>query len=409
MNVLTIGSDRNLFKEGSAVRQRVVEYGRLFDELHIIVFTPKVLSLHPPERLKTVVSRAGATRYTLSENVWIYPTNSFSRWFYIWDAIHIGMKLIQDSKFRIQDGSSKKNKLTTNNWLIDSQDPFECGFAASRIARRLNLPLHVQIHTDFLSPYFARGSFLNRIRILIANFVLPKASGIRVVSQRIKDSLLNATRYTLHAVPVVLPIFTDVEKLRETPITINLHKKYPQFEKIILIVSRLSPEKNISFAIDVMREILKRYPKAGLIVVGEGSELSSLKLKVKSYRLEASVAFEGWQNNLSSYYKSADIFLHTSIYDGFGLAILESVVCGLPTVSSDVGIAPELLNHKGHSFICPVNDLACFVSIVSKLIEDSLLRTFFYTKITPAAVLKFNQSKKGYLEAYRASIESSQP
>lgn len=38
-NVISIGSDRNLFKEGSAVRARQVEYGKLFTELHVVVFT----------------------------------------------------------------------------------------------------------------------------------------------------------------------------------------------------------------------------------------------------------------------------------------------------------------------------------------------------------------------------------
>ncbi len=379
MRVLSIGTDRKLFEDGSAVRARMVEYASLFEELHVVVFTRKL------QNFKT---------FKLTTNSWVYPTNSWSRWLYIFDAIRLGKLIVKGQRSMV------------NGWVISAQDPFECGLAAARIARRFKLPLHVQIHTDFLSPYFISLSLLNRLRVFIASSVLPRANAIRVVSQRIKDSLLQTKNYKLKTVPTVLPIFTELEKFKTAEPVINLQTKYPQWSFIILIAARFSPEKNIGFALAVLKEILKKYPKTGMVVVGEGSELPLLKLKTKNYNLQTSVAFEGWQNDIASYYKTANIFLQTSLYEGFGLSLLEALASGLPAVSSDVGIAAELLNHKGHSFVCAVNDLKCFVSTISQLIEDNQLRTFFALQIAPAAVLEFSQSKRAYLEAYRASIES---
>ena len=141
-----------------------------------------------------------------------------------------------------------------------------------------------------------------------------------------------------------------------------------------------------------------------MVIVGAGPLEGSLRRKVGSLRLEANTAFESWQADLVSYYKTAHLFLQTSLYEGFGLALLEAVASGCPAVSSDVGIAPELLNHKGHSFVCPVNDLQCFVGKISELVENNQLRTFFSTQIAPEAAALFKQEKGKYYASYAASL-----
>ncbi|MBI2476417.1 MAG: glycosyltransferase [Candidatus Taylorbacteria bacterium] len=379
MKVLSIGSDRKLFEEGSAVRARLVEYASLFDELHLIVFSRR--------------TQLTTDNLQLTTNCWVYPTNSWSRWFYIFDAIRIGIRIVRSQKSKV------------NGWVVSAQDPFETGLVVYRLARRFRLPLHIQIHTDFLSPYFAPLSMLNRLRVFIASRVLPRANAIRVVSERIKNSLSKVNGQMSNV--SVLPIWSDLTKFQETPPSFDLKQKYPQWSFIILAAARLSPEKNVGFALRILSELLKKYPKVGLVIVGDGPLGESLKFKVKSLKLEEHIAFEGWQDNLASYYKTANLFLQTSLYEGYGLSLLEALASGCPAVSSDVGIAPELLIHKGHSFVCPVNNLQCFVSTISRLIEDNQLRTFFSLEIAPAAVLEFSQSKKAYLEKYLASIESA--
>ncbi|MBI1755217.1 hypothetical protein HYR65_02955, partial [Candidatus Azambacteria bacterium] len=133
MNVLMISTDRNIFKEGSEARARMARYGALADELYIIVLTRR---------------RAGCAQTQIASNVRVYPTDSRSRWRYVFDAARIGKKLVAPT-------------------LVTAQDPFECGLAGWRVARHFKAPLQLQIHTDFLSPYCLRESFLNKIRVRI--------------------------------------------------------------------------------------------------------------------------------------------------------------------------------------------------------------------------------------------------
>ncbi|MDO8523146.1 MAG: glycosyltransferase, partial [bacterium] len=125
---------------------------------------------------------------------------------------------------------------------ITAQSPEHAVFAwiFSKIYR---IPWQMQIHTDILNPYFAKQSLFNWIRVRLAKFLLPRANGIRVVSERIKKSLVNYKNLLSDRI-AVLPVFVDIEKIKKTPVKIDLHKKYPD-KFIILMASRITKEKNI--------------------------------------------------------------------------------------------------------------------------------------------------------------------
>ncbi len=335
MKVLMISTDKNIFKEGSGVRERMIEYGGLVEELHIIVFAKK--------NFQFSVSNF--------QNIFIYPTNSKSRWFYVCDAIKLGKKINAD--------------------IVTAQDPFESGLAGWFIKRKLDIPLQLQIHTDFLSPYFAQDSILNRLRVFLAKFLIPRADCIRVVSERIRKSLKKEC--------FVLPIFVDVEKIKNAPVKTNLHEKYPQFDFIILMASRLTKEKNITLAIKAVKEINDK--KIGLIIVGGEPE------KKES---SANIIFEPWTNDLISYYKTADLFLLTSNYEGYGMTLMEAAAAGCKIISSDVGIAGEILEKEN---IFKVGDRKDLQEKIEKAIRG---------EIKPCLAIK-TISKQEYLENYKKS------
>ncbi|MEX0919238.1 MAG: glycosyltransferase, partial [Parcubacteria group bacterium] len=208
LKVLMIGSDRKLFEEGSAVSERIKGYGTLVGELHIVVMTKSSLGLKKKQ---------------LAPNVWLYPTNSFSRWFYVRNASKLGKNIVRERQF------------VRGQSVISTQDPFESGLAGLRVKKKWRLPLEVQMHTDPFSPYFSGP--LNFLRKIIAKRVLNSASGIRVVSESLKQKL-TAGNLHLKAPISVLPIYVDKEKIESAPVTFDLHARYP-WRFIILCVSRL--------------------------------------------------------------------------------------------------------------------------------------------------------------------------
>jgi len=347
MKILSIGSDKTVFQEDSPVRRRIIEYGALVEEMHVIVF-----SLRP----SVVRQNFG--------NVFIYPTNSRSRWFYICDAIKIGREIMA----------------TKGQWLITARDPFETGLVGYWLKRKYNLPFHLQIHTDFLNPYFKKESFLNKVRVLLAKFLIPRADHIRAVSERIKNSLVLNLKIQGSKI-TILPVFVDIEKIKQVSLKTDLHQKYPQFDFIILMGSRFTKEKNIGLAIEVMTEIVKKFPKTGLIIVGSGPEKENLKIN-------KNVIIEDWTDDLSSYYKTADLFLLTSNYEGYGMTIIEATAAGCVVVSSDVGVADEILDKEN---IFPAGDRKELENKLEKAIKKEL-------KLSQKLVAK---TKEEYLKEYK--------
>lgn len=312
-----VSTDRNIFVRSSEVRRRMIDYGKLVQELHIVVFTQRITN-HESRIMEDKISG----------NVWVYPTDSANRLFYILDAIRLGREIIRDSLFII------------HNSTITCQDPFETGFVGWRLKKKFNIPLQLQIHTDLFSPYFKKESFINRTRVKIAKFLLPRADGIRVVSKRIRDSLPQTTN---HKLPTnILPIFVDVQKIRAIPISTDLHKKYPG-KKIILMASRPTPEKNIPLAERAIEEVAKKHPEVFLFRVTDASF-----------------------KDLISYYKTADVFLLTSNFEGYGMVLVEAASVGLPIVSTDVGIASEIKGAR----VVPVGDSKAVASALIDQIKN---------------------------------------
>lgn len=369
MKVLMLSTDRNIFKEGSLSRKRMAEYGKLVRELHIIIFSLK---------------KNNFKKSKISENVFLYPTSSLSRFCYVFNAYKISKKIL-----------SENNK----DFIITSQDPFETGITGYLIKRKFKIPWQVQIHTDFLSLYFMQESLLNKIRVKLSKILIPRADNIRVVSVRIKKSIIENLKISELKISV-LPVYVDADKIEKIETTYDLRKKYPEFDFIIFMASRLSREKNISLALKSIKEIVKTYPKIGLVIAGDGKEKQKLLKIVFDLGVEKNVKFLGGIEFelLISYYKTANLYLLTSNYEGYAMSSVEAAVSGTAVVMTDVGIANDVLIDKKNALIIPVGDLEALKKAVFNLIEDENLRKTLAKNAKN--IINFWKSKEEYLREY---------
>ena len=374
MEVISIGSDRELFNDSSPVQKRILAYGLLFDGLHIVVFTKK------------------GYQKKVFGNVHIYPTNSISRWLFVFDAYRVVKKITNEQKLKPEET------------VLTSQDPFESGLAGYLAKRKFGFRLQLQIHTDFLNPYFSGESFLNKIRVRVAYFLIPKADCLRTVSKRVRDSL-NKILPGLAERTALLPIFVDCQGLRNAPVKTDLHKKYKDNDFIILMASRFTREKNISLAVSVMPDIVKRYPQALLLIVGEGPEKENLRAEISKLKMKGSVILGGWTDNLASYYKTADLFLITSDYEGYARTAVEALSCGLPVLMTGVGVAGDIVREGDNGIIVPPRDRKNLIRELLGLMANREL----YEKMK--IKLKYEPYASGisweqYLEHYKKAIIS---
>ena len=153
----------------------------------------------------------------------------------------------------------------------------------------------------------------------------------------------------------------------------------PADAPLILFVGKLVPRKGVLDLVKAFGQVQKRCrTDAGLVLVGEGVERSSVEEYVKANGL-ASVFLLGFMNQseIPAIYCASDIFVVPSEFDPNPLVVLEAMACGLPCVLSDaVGRygADEPVCPDDNGFVYPYGDVAKLAGYLERLLADASLR-----------------------------------
>lgn len=109
---------------------------------------------------------------------------------------------------------------------------------------------------------------------------------------------------------------------------------YGEDEQLLLCTGELLPNKNQATAIKAMKALSERFPKAKLLLAGNGPELPNLEEQVKNLKLENQVVFLGYRTDLERFASIADIILSCSFREGMALNIIEGMLLEKPVVAS---------------------------------------------------------------------------
>lgn len=343
MKILMISSDPKVL-EDSDIARRMEEYRQLVDELHVVV----------------IAGRCNVAAF--------------------FRAYHEGGRVLRG--------------WGADDILITVQDPAERWLVGWLLSRRFGVPFQIQIHTDMRSMYWLRESLKNRLRLFIARSLLPKATCIRVVSERVQRGLIEWLP-ALAKKMTILPIYVDVGRFR---VLHRVEEEYGAFQ--FLMVSRLTREKNIPLALDAFANIHAEFPKTKLVIVGDGP----LKQKLETYALRKNLSrstavFTGWKEDWWKHFQHASCYLLTSNYEGYSRSVIEALALGVPVIMTDVGVAGEVVKHEESGLIVPVGDKAKLVFAMQRFLTDSHLRRFLHDNSRNA--VRAYPSKEEYLKAYK--------
>lgn len=366
--IVVIGRDSALFDERSVVRARVREYAARFEEYHIVCMT-----------------RRGFMPMA-DGPLFLWPTNSLHLFIAPFDAVSVAVRLIHERGVG----------------LIDAQDPAEAGLAAWRAAERTGLPFRVQIHTDIMSQWYRRTSWKERIRWLVARMIIPRASCIRAVSERIKRSLVTAGLAREERI-AILPIWTDVDRFQKAALATP---RAPSDVFRMITVGRLvDKEKNFSLLIRAMAELVKSVPQARLTIVGEGPDRGKYEALIKTIKLEKHVFLFGkGGDDLPEMLARHDLFVLPSWFEGWGRAVVEAMAAGLPIVMTDVGLAGELVRDGIEGRVVPVGDKKALFEALFELLQNFSLRERLGIAARAAAAGLKPETPEEYYKLYQEHI-----
>lgn len=139
---------------------------------------------------------------------------------------------------------------------------------------------------------------------------------------------------------------------------------------IVGIVARLVPEKGYEYAINAFYQVLKVFPSALLVIIGEGPLRESLKEMCVRLGIENNVVFMGYRQDVENLVADFDVFVLPSVSEGLGLALLEAMALGKPAVATEIGGIPEVIKHGVNGILVPAGNDKYLAEGIIKVLSD---------------------------------------
>jgi glycosyltransferase involved in cell wall biosynthesis len=140
-------------------------------------------------------------------------------------------------------------------------------------------------------------------------------------------------------------------------------------EVVVLNIGRLHVQKGHTFLIEGAKKVLERESDVKFWIAGEGGERKKLSEEIERRGLQGKVSLLGYREDVSKLLAAADIFILTSLWEGFPYTILEAMSAGLPVVSTDVGGVAEAVEHQQTGLLVPPKEPRLLADALLYLIE----------------------------------------
>ena len=179
--------------------------------------------------------------------------------------------------------------------------------------------------------------------------------------------------------------------------------KYGLPEHFILYVGTIEPRKNLTVLLEGYLALKNQALGHRLVLAGKRGWLcESFFKKLRELGLEGEVIFPGFvpDEDLPGLYSAADLFVFPSLYEGFGLPVLEAMACGTPVVCSDTSSLPEVAGEA--ALLASPTDVRALIVAMRRALTDESLRTEMRAKgLAQASQFTWERTAKETLAIYR--------
>ena len=137
---------------------------------------------------------------------------------------------------------------------------------------------------------------------------------------------------------------------------------------VLACVARLEAQKGVDVALHALHRCRPVQPEPTLVVLGEGPERP--RLEGLARELGVRLLLPGRVPDVGAVLRRADLLVHPARWEGFGLAVLEAMLCSLPVVTTNVSSLPELVVDGETGFLVPPDDAEALAHAVDRVLED---------------------------------------
>ncbi len=341
MHVLMISLDASMLGDphGNTV-QRHRAYARRLGQVTVVTYNPSS-------------DRKSVHHY--GDNLTVCPTNTRPV-LYPWVAYRVAARVMRQTPVDV----------------VTTQGPFASGLVGLLLKWRFGVPLDVQSHSHFFeNPYWiAERPLQNRLLYALAKFILPRADTHRVLSEREKAIYVRrgvpADRIAVLTTPAHVDMFAadrpqaELDALRES---LDIAPGAP----VLLWVGFPALFKHVELLLAAYERVRAARPAARLVMVGDLRTRLDFARRAEA----AGVILPGRvdHDDLPAYYQLADLYVHSSRYEGVPKVLIEALAAGTPVVATDHMGADEVVR-RGETGLLTDHTPEALAAAVVELVDD---------------------------------------
>ncbi|MBC7605474.1 MAG: glycosyltransferase family 4 protein [Burkholderiales bacterium] len=249
---------------------------------------------------------------------------------------------------------------------------------------------------DMIHEIFPQYFTHDLVTVKNKKLLLEKATMIIAISESTKQDII-----TIY--PFIDPNIIEVVYLSHS-IKTGYISNISLPEDYILFVGNRSIYKNFNFFLKAMAPILKSNSKLFIVCAGGNKFNTEELLLIRELKLTSQLIQQNFEDHdLASYYSRAQCFVFASEYEGFGIPVLESMVCGCPVVLAHHSSFPEVAGEAGVYF--ELNNAEDLQNKVSSLLENITLRNQYIQKgLHQAKKFSWEKTAAQCLKVYQKAI-----
>jgi N-acetyl-alpha-D-glucosaminyl L-malate synthase BshA len=225
------------------------------------------------------------------------------------------------------------------------------------------LPFVTTLHGTDITLVGADRSYLP-----ITRFSIEQSDGVTSISKYLQERTVN--EFDIKRPIEVIPNFVNCDIYRRDPSVETERKKYvANGEKILVHLSNFRPVKRIPDVIEIFERVNKKVPSR-LLMMGDGPERPAAERMARKKGISDRVVFLGKVDDVPKKLGVADLMLLPSELESFGLAALEGMACEVPSIATNVGGLPEVIDHEKTGFLAPVGDVDMMARCATEILSD---------------------------------------
>lgn len=268
-------------------------------------------------------------------------------------------------------------------------------------AKRHGIPI---IHHEHSSAQYRRG-----IGRLAACAIMPRV-----------DRIICNSMYTLRSIQAAYPGIAGkvchvhdpvVERTSATNAqAVRRELGFSQTDLVIGHIGGLIPERDQATLIRAFNQLRQSYAQLKLVLVGDGPERARLEALVQALRLEALVRFTGYRDP-GDLLGVMDLYVNPCVDEGFGIAVVEAMLAGLPVVIANAGSHPELIVDGYTGFLFQPGDPEKLATQLRWLIDNPTEARLMGERARIHAQRNFSPNRflTGYLDAMQPVVGCLDP